>query len=825
MAENVEIQQTVSFQGEATAPAPILRTVPQFKPMGDEDSGDVRKILARPKFLTKVPLDGTGSQDQGINLNFPLDRQFYDQYFDVSNRFSGCLGIRFTTCFKVLLAAAPQVGGRLRCFYDPVQVSTSGQSSTFKDTTWMHFDMTAYTQLPGAELDVESGTAIEYKIPYTHFLEYIPLKSIQENGSINDPVCLGSFNLVEYLKVQVPVGAAIPYATVYVWLEDIEVIGARNANLVPEFFPPIESQAGVEEDIERDGPLSGPLYKLSKAASLVGGAIPLLSSVSTPVSWAMRISSNLAAAFGYSRPLQLEQNHRFWPTNNAYQNNADGPDTSFNLGLLQDNKVEFSECFSGTNIDEMSIAYIVRKFAALDRFTCTVDFQGRMYEVALCPNAMYQGTSLGIVPFAHPPYEWTNSAFNPLDFPTDVGGNVVVPTPNFWLSQMFKIFRGGYKIRVKCNKTRFHGGRILLMFTPYSYGQNDRTLWSPNVTESGIDESDLYGHSVVWDLRESCEAELDCPFVALSSYLDNAVPFGTFSMHVVDNITAPENVTQSLTFVVEVAGMDDFEFALPYTGHFMPNPNDDYRTSVESQSGGIVSDVSCDVVGERILSLKQLLNRVEYTDTQGYTNYTPKMTKGMELETFYTPYNFMYWDSFVSKRAGRFKLSTHDLITPAFAFARGSTCYDTLNVRNDNALLQCVTYSPYNTFDQNGDLGVNGQIWERDRYLHVKDPFYSKTMKVPTNPMYYPITPVAPGLNPITTIGNYLTKQLKPIYYGMLSSMMGRRAGDDAQLGFFLAAPRLLNVKGGSFSTSDTVITGTIDQTALALRFEELHTT
>lgn len=924
--------ETAAFSGEAFAPSEVMRVMPQFTSSDSALTSDVRKILARPKFHSRVEMVTPIRQEIGLN------HLFYESTFDIDNRFAGNLGFRATTCFRVVVAASPQVGGRLRAFYNPNRVYRN-ISNTNRNDSWRSGNITGYTQLPGVELDLETATAIDFKIPYTSFLEYMPLRG--PNGETNPRVSLGSFSIVDYLPIQSDYTAqAIPYYTLYTWLEDIEVFGARNPLLyrynfssLPNEYEPIayvveeganykvksgslvansktfqsefefvlesvipgekedvtikgissspggdpvgtlyattftasagytpctgtqdgadftltisfadadgvnkglvsfanrpflvaELQSGIEEDTVKDGPLSGPLYKLSKAASLVGDAIPSISSVTTPLSWFTRSASNAAAAFGFSRPVQLEPNHRFWSSANHYQNNADGPDTSFNLGLLQDNKVALSGTVGGTDVDEMALSYLTQKSVAITRFSIATQDVGMRYTLSLSPFSMYFGADGEVKPIVQPPFNYldvsTGDTFDPSnDLPEFHAGSVITPTPLFMLGTMFKLYRGGFKITLKCNKTRFHGGRLMVAYTPFTETVPDtKNVWAPEqIEDSVLNEADLYGHTVVWDLRESSECVIECPYIFNTPYLKCEEPFGSLCVSVIDNINAPANVSQDLVFAVEVAGLSGFEFARPEQKDFIVNFGDDYRSGdrfsygpeVELQSGVCpfpvdMADKSCDAIGEKILSTKQLISRTEWVTPEAYIDdpLNDNVGNGYALRTWFEPYcgvgtyvdvvpnvgsNYHY--------AGSYIKSTRDIVTSSYMFCRGSTCYDIISDSSFGFSLS------NDELPDNGLWGKGSNVFESGPYGHVKLPFYSKTTKVPTNPMLYAVNAVDLSKPNIDSPINIEFARALLDSGDSTRTYVGVRAADDAQLGFFIGAPRLMYAPGGGWA-------------------------
>lgn len=789
--DNTVKSGVVEFQGEAFAPAPVMRTVPQFEKASDTELADVRKILARPKFHTKHIFDNFGYYQK-----VDLDNSLYRDFFNISERFAGAFGVRFTTCFRLVVAAAPQVGGLLRAYYNPVgRDVTSGIVNTFKDMEWTSLHPTAYSQLPGAELNLQDATALDYKIPYTHFLDFMPLDRL--NGEENN-MSLGSFNIVSYLPVHYDPSTTTPEISLYIWLEDIEVIGARN----PELEALIFSQSGkvvynkVEEDVERDGPLSGPLYKLGKAASLIGGAIPMLSSLTQPLSWATRISANMSAAFGFSRPLQLASSDRMIVTQNHYQNNADGPDASFNLGLLQDNKICLSENAGGTNVDEMSLAFLTAKSSAVTIFKVAAGDEGRRYHLTLCPRAMYEGGVGSSSPFSHVPNNWLTAGNVPPGFSPFLDNTRYVPTPLFWLSTMFKAYRGGFKIKLKTNKTRFHGGRILLTFTPFAPLTPDlKVTLAPKVTDAEFGGTDLLGISKMWDLRECTEIEFECPYTAITPYLEVDQPFGAFTFCVCDKITAPDNVQQFLDFVVEVSGMDDFEFSMPLQEPYIVDPMIDHRKygqaigTIVSQSGEM--EHSCQCIGEKVLSVKQLLSRAEWSVVETWRRVfdlasAANPSDGYRLMNWFETFYGTGYAAGQSKYLGSYKVSTSDLIVNAYAFARGSTCYDVMSNGDKPTLVTILPSEP----SAIGAIGSGSQVWERWKYNKTKTPFYSCTKKLPTLPAYKNIVSQNPSI-PNVEAAKYTHIKMRPRVFSRTTDLISRRAGDDAQLAFFMCAPRM----------------------------------
>lgn len=938
-----------------------MREQPQFAHTDDPMLADVRNLVKRPKFLETF---GPETDEPVYNLNW----DFFNSNFQLGTRFAGALGFRATTCFRVVLATAPQVGGVGRLYYNPADHDDNVLSSN-RRTDYMS-KPNYYTQLPGVEIDFAKSTAVDFRVKYTSYLEYMPIVSSADE--VVQKMSLGGVHYKQYLPVSRSSTTDSPRMSIYVWLEDLEIIGARNPDLVKtdfeagtnvnfynmtvpptdfetdpvptgslirlintgassnvltfevegeyggevckidgyaaygvgqnwtgavtyttpsfvkvspivqiastpagglrprwndvaggpsvvqvDFDPPaVVAQSGIgaklEEDVERDGPLSGPLYAASRVARVVG-KIPILSAIARPVSWATRVASNVVAAFGYSRPLQLEQNARFWPSQNHYQNNADGPDTSFNMGLLQDNKLAVISNMGGIDVDEMAIDYVSSRPAFMGYFKISAVNSGLQSLIALCPEAMY---STEVIPPSNkimnrPPIHWldpANSAFsNGLDVPLMLTNGVPVDTtPNFMLGTLFKYYRGGFNFKIKCNKTRFHAGRLALVFTPYTdISHSDRKLYVPEQADM-----DLYSQVTVWDLREDNEIEFACPFVYNKPYCEIGEPYGVFTIHVVDRLSHPENVDEFVDFAIEVSAMEGMEYAFPSPADYIVDPAIDYRTEqvegyklpesemVVSQSGVPIDqgnndeiEPDCACIGERILSLKQLISRAEWSSLYPFL----KADSPVMLPTWFEIPHFVgkYVDFTGNHRyIGSFKKSSRAIINSCYLFARGSTCYDIVSfdqtpLSGTNGTLTEQRPETFVTIvnevnPSNGLLGTGSVIYEPGPYSHVKVPFYSQTKKVMVNPCIEDIN----KSNNLSEYESFESQDFaKAALYSPSNSKFSVRAGDDAQLAYFLCSTPLVYTRGGpspvlSLGTT-AAIGGAVDAYQLVPRFTD----
>jgi hypothetical protein len=471
--------------------------------------------------------------------------------------------------------------------------------------------------------------------------------------------------------------------------------------------------------------------------------------------------------------------------------------------------------------------------------------------VALCPEAMYS-TDV-VLPSAEilnrPPAHWLDPddvLFSPgLQVPFYLSnGQPIDTTPNFMLSTLFKYFRGGFKFKVKCNKTKFHAGRLALVFTPYTdISHKDRKLYVPEQTNM-----DLYSQITMWDLREDNEVEFECPFIYNKPYCEVGEPYGVFTVHVVDRLNAPDNVDQFVEFAVEVQAMEGIEYAFPNPGDYIVDPAIDYRSEqfggyklpeselVVSQSGltvdqGNHDDVQpdCACIGERILSLKQVISRAEWSSL--YPFVTPG--KPVKLPAWFEIPHFVGKRSELDgtvRYIGSFKKSSRAIIDSCYLFARGSTCYDIVSFDQSPLYEKAdsITHQRPETFvtivdeiePSNGLLGTGSVICEAGPYSHVKVPFYAQTKKVMVNPCVEDINSTPNG----SEYESFASQDFaRATLYAPTNSKFSVRAGDDAQLAYFLCSTPLVYVRGGPFNApslgATSAIGGAVDAYQLVPRY------
>lgn len=695
---------------------------------------DVKDYFSRPKLITSFNVPAGRVLITSVLLN----NSFLQSYFYNFDRLRGAYGYRCTLCFRVQLAAQPFLAGRLRLAFQPYYSSV--------DTPNLHNRFTsapAICMLPGVELDYTEQTSVVLKVPYIHPLGYFPV-------SLNTADNYGTLGLYSYLPISRSSSSPYPTGSIYMWAEDFEIISAAGVPTSVAFpvattsvmvsEPIIEAQSGkmattAKEEKAVPGTLSKILGAGSSMAMVLSGLAPSLTSIAGPTSWALREMSNIAASYGWSKPIDASPVSKIYRSSNTNQFNCDGTDNSHNLGMFSENAVQTYPGFAGTDIDEMSFKYILSKPGLLYNGTIlsTNVIGTNVYICDLAPTAMFY-----------------QSTFNRTFTPSLLA---YWPTPIFGLANGFSFYRGGFKFKIKLAKTKLHTGRLLVGFQPQR----------PGVATSFTLPADTLAFnykSLVWDLREGNELEFECPFISPLPYLDIDASYGTFFMQVIEPFSGPSTCGLNCPFAIEVSAMDDFELAAPSTFTSVPAPltlpiyaqSGTFQPYSTNKSGGLAE--FC--IGEKINSIKQLLTKAAYQETiigsvqQSYNCYItlPTYTGTSVTSNISTPYQYFYY---------------------AYALNRGGANYDFMPITKDTT----ITVWPFATGITPGPVN-RPVVTEYDNALHVKRPFYSKVTRR--------INDGVETLDRAVFAGVYSTEtDPRTLFYSRMS--------DDFQFGYFIGFP------------------------------------
>lgn len=606
-ADNDNMHNTTNFHNDAGVRETTLdgqkALGPQFyKNPEDMTKTDLAFYLGRPTRIQAGVLAIGDSATQFTALAMPQYMLTLPIYADKPR---GRYGFRATMVFRLVINAERFQQGRYMLTYCPTGGARYGSAQ--KGNAWVNKHSATLVQrtcLPHVEFDLATDSEVTLRIPYASIHDFYQFS--WANDLTNGLGTWGVLRLFPYSPLVSPAGSVTANYTIYGHFEDIEFVGFSSTAIVPQSGNPYgagKSISRMEQQANRVGPVESLAVKVKKAAEYLT-PVPMLSNFAGPVSWASEIVAGVASVFGWSAPLNIEKSSRFQITNYAYWGNVNKIDNSRPVAYTTNNEVAVAPGFSSTDVDELDLVSLSKISAYFKQAAWGSSYivGYELFSVTLNPGSFYTtSTYHGITYFNY--------------------------TPVSWVQNYFALWRGSINIKIKIVKTEFHSGRIAISY--YPNGDTTRTL----------DRTD-YLHREIIDIRMQNEITITIPWTSPTTYKPLDLDNGVLSCHIVDALVAPATVSDTVTFLIEVSGGPDIEFAgaqrvITQTScpDFTVQSGDPFKTTVETAAiakmiGAAAPpkfqlDTSQLCIGERITSFRQLLKRFAgiYCGSLGNNNF------------------------------------------------------------------------------------------------------------------------------------------------------------------------------------------------------------
>lgn len=564
----------------------------------NEIDSDIKAFLQKPYLLAS----GAWSTTDIANTN--LANGSIASYLSSvplwADKISGFNLIKADFVIRVEINASPFQQGKLLLHYLPCYQQFVTTNPGFVGRTNTH--LIQKVQHPHVEMTCDMSS-ISIRVPYITPTMFYSLKT----GFYD----WGSWFLDVFAPLRT--GAAAPASQmavdylVYGHFENIELV----APVVPQSSKKeyrVVRKNHVNETKENQGPIEEGLRKVGKVSKILS-KVPILTEFAAPLEWASDIAADVAHVFGFSKPRELNGVTVVADNMFRYAGTVDGPLLSMPGGMKCDNALALSDQLSYTNEDEMAFAYLFKipTFVHQGTWTTTQPTGLSLYSQDVCPQNFWE-------------------TFSSVSGPKTVSYKVSGPMTYF--SQFFGLWRGSIKITFKFIKTKMHSGKLQFTYIPI----ND-PIAAPTSSDGA------YTLRAIVDIKTEDEVTFELPYLALSDYLstyDNdlvsgpPVPrvAGKISCIVLNELKAPESVSQNVDFQVFVHAGDDFEYAVPLSNTtaalpFTPQSSKEEMTHAEMSKSLIADQVIGNVkqenedpafhaercIGEKILSAKQLLLR------------------------------------------------------------------------------------------------------------------------------------------------------------------------------------------------------------------------
>lgn len=764
---------------------------------------NLKDIAAKPYISA---LNGTGALDTATAVTYGKN------YFYVSVRdllkaspawpmFQYFAGVRFTTRVHVVVSNTPMVSGVLRLAYNPVVNPPDFNLGSGDQAVFSRQRFTATVmQLPGVDLVLNSDNSAILDVPWLSPLDYMYIQEPVWTGTAKHwPGYLATAGGAVTLNSLTPIRAgdsSVPTYVVYVSFHDIEVFGEA-PTLVAQSGMAM-AQAGVDDEEAPRGVISRPLHLGAKVLSYARdqfGSYPVLSSALNTASWFTRFASRAASAFGFSKPPVLDAPTRITSiTGGGYGHLADAPTYALQLGATLDNRVVCDPRLPTEEIDEMSLDYVLTRPSPLMRITW------------LASSTQYSTLAAGLVA---PNYMlWTGGTrLMPAELNALNTTKACVGTPLAYVSSMFKQWRGSIKLTFCIARTPYHGGKLLIGYTP---GHPQTFLGSASGAYVGPPATNLLYKSAIWDVKSATTMEFDIPYVSAIPYNSVDTPTGVWFVRILEPLVAPASVAPTVDILVTARAGSDFELAVPSTSPmWLPLAPALVNSAVLDGSGVVVAqsgkDEKTDIpmqicVGERIASLKSLalmggvlqtvVSSVETTLVNWSFLVAPTVTFGT-------------WTAAGTNGIQLYGSLPNPLVSIAWMYAYGSGGIE-YEVTSDKKYLVYLNDESL-TVPQSVDAiqaggGQMGQVVcpADTPNVTVKQPYYARFRKVPLSLL----DNLYLSLEAVTGGSNKPTVRVKPIGAGAHNMVIRGRFTDDACYSTYVGAPLVVMNRPRSGTTS-----------------------
>lgn len=497
----------------------------QYFVSADTAPHEISDIMSRPWRVSSGKFS-SGMADGQIVENFDVTKVL--RTCPAYDKLRGFLAFTATFCFRLVTNSQPtQSGAAMMVFLQSERTSDEANYGFWNDSTDPWRVVPRLSANPNVMHVLGAASQSELRVAYR---ATTPLCDVAVGA-------FGSLQVRSVSPIRGPTDAEnVPY-TLYVWLEDLKTYGVQpNARTVFDESKVVlaTAQSKGQTSVAEASKKSGPISDFAGSVAGIAGAlstIPLVGDIAGPVSWVASGVASIASLFGFSKPHDITPSMPF--TINPFKDFAHGSgvnacETKLTLNDLQEQKIS---ALGATEKDEMNIKYITSIPTLIKKLVWTTgsgvtDILGT-YPVA--PHALYSQR-----------------------FQTARGLATVHSTLSY-LAMMHKYWRGRIDFTLTIVGTRFHSGRLRLVYR----GQ-----------QSGEEQQTQFTYSTLWDIQESTTHTFTCPWVSElpyrtcwpePEYLD--YNDGMFTIIVEDPLVCNETCNEGIEILVWVSG--DVKYACP----------------------------------------------------------------------------------------------------------------------------------------------------------------------------------------------------------------------------------------------------------------------
>lgn len=507
----VQVAQTTGFR-EANVVSAALGT----RPLGDTNVRSTSGIdnTSVSDYLERYRLAETGELKSVIT--YYNVRNMFNQ-MQIQNKLYGSYGLSCRMRFKLTWNSDPTISGLyIMCYIPPGRgIFKIGSATTTRAPPQ------ALT-FPHVILNIARDTSAELIVPYIGETDFIPLLS---DSTWKSSVQIGQLAIVPFSELKsaespVKVGFSLFFA-----LDHVKTMGNVGT------LPVVQSGALLAQTVEG--------IKQSKIVSNGLGYIAdwVNSKTTAESGWLQRTAgwltggiAKVAKLFGWSKPLTMNALQPISSASFIDCTTAEGNYVGVSFANNYDAEITPKD-LTGDGEDPMLFTNFLRdQLLPLDG---TYGTGMLTFSVGQTP-----GTSLGSIQYApsqwywHSDYGWFGNRF-------------------YTLSRIFTGFRGSLVLNFHTACTKFHSGRIRVVYSPY------------NKLVPELYDNMSYTYTWVLDISDPATWSIRLPYVSLTPFVLNPSSAGVLVFYVENELVASSTVSTSIQIPITVTAGDDFEFVGP----------------------------------------------------------------------------------------------------------------------------------------------------------------------------------------------------------------------------------------------------------------------
>lgn len=502
----------------------------QYFVSADTAPHEISDILSRPCRVKSGKFD-SGATPGVIYENFDVTSMLRST--PAYDKLRGFLAFTATFCFRLVTNSQPtQSGAAMMAFLQDERDSSDGQYGFWNSSSDPWFVIPRISSNPNVLHVLGDAVQSELRVAYR----------------ATTPLCdvvYGKFGALQ-VRLVAPIRGStnsetVPY-TLYMWLEDLKTYAVHpNAKMLFDESGALIVTAQSKNNliapssVSEASKKSGPVSDVANSVANIAGAlatIPLVGDIAGPVSWVASGVASIASLFGFSKPHDIRPSMPF--TINPFKDFAHGNgvnacETKLTLNDTQEQKIT---SIGATPKDEMNIKYLTSIPTLIKKFTWNIDdaVDAKLHSETVAPHYLHS--------------QQVQTA----------RGLATIHSTLSYLAMLHKYWRGRIDFTLTIVGTRFHAGRLRLVYRGQDSGDATQTQ---------------YTNSVLWDIQEMPTFTFTCPWISKlpfrtcwpeqnGAYDQND---GIFDIFVEDPLVCNETCSSEIDILVWVSG--DVKYACP----------------------------------------------------------------------------------------------------------------------------------------------------------------------------------------------------------------------------------------------------------------------